>query len=118
MKGCRSNMPVAATKSTILKCKYNCKSDGDNNARVTCVHYLVPLYLFILLLCNGLAEHFLLELNACLTTDKFKHNKMEGVKLLESVRLLATYDNGERNDSELTYNIDILQDIFEYFQLE
>ena len=48
----------------LLTAECSCKAGGCNTQKSVCVHSLVPLYLFTLLLTSGyLAEHILLELS-------------------------------------------------------
>ena len=56
------NTEVAVTSNTILCCRCSCNSGCEKNERVVCVHVLPVLFQLSMLLSDGLAQHFLIEL--------------------------------------------------------
>lgn len=62
MKDSYYNSTIAFTATKLLSTKCNCPAGGHNaNSRVVCVHNLPLMYQMVLLLDDGLAEHFLVE---------------------------------------------------------
>ena len=56
------------TKDKLLACSCGCKSGGQDNQRVACVHVFPRAFLLSVLLAQDLAEHILLELSSLMSS--------------------------------------------------
>ena len=60
---------VVATAQDILCCQCGCQCGSKGTEKQVCVHILPLLFLLTILLFEDLAEHMLLELAACMSSD-------------------------------------------------
>ena len=60
---------VVATANDILCCQCSCQCGSKGKEKQVCVHILPLLFLLTILLFEDLAEHMLLELAACMSSD-------------------------------------------------
>ena len=60
---------VVATAKDILCCQCGCQCGSKGKEKQVCVHILPLLFLLTILLFEDLAEHMLLELAACMSSD-------------------------------------------------
>ena len=64
MKDAEYASKMAFTLKQIISTQCNCPAGGCNHKRVVCIHNLPILYQMVMLLDDGLAEHFLVELTS------------------------------------------------------
>ena len=62
MKNQLYDVTVAVTNADIVCTQYSCSAGSTGGERVVCVHILPVFYLLSMLLCDGLAQHILIEL--------------------------------------------------------
>ena len=98
MKYCSYTVRIACTKNKVLCTQCTCKCGGDKSEKVTCVHTFVPTFLPALLLCEGLAEHLLLELSARLTVESDTSDTDVRTDLMENIRLPIICADGVKHD--------------------
>ena len=105
MKDCYYTVKTAFTKDRLLRCECTYKCGGEMNEQITCVHSLVPIFLLTLLLCEGLAEHFLLELSARLSVTSDIYNIETQSQFLDNIQLLIACADGLKYDYDSSKKI-------------
>ena len=64
MKSDTYDVEVSFSKQGLIVAKCSCRAGSIGSERVTCVHICPVLFQLTLILCDGLAEHILLEFTA------------------------------------------------------
>ena len=64
MKSDTYDVEVSSSKQGLIGAKFSCREGSVGSERVTCVHICPVLFQLTLILCDGLAEHILLEFTA------------------------------------------------------
>lgn len=66
MKQKEYNVKVCFSETKLISCSCDCDAGGDarfKDSGVVCVYTLSLVYQFYILMCEGLAQHFLIELS-------------------------------------------------------
>lgn len=113
MKQVEYDVKVAFTHSEIVSCSCNCRAGGESKMKdrgVVCVHTLPLLYQLHILLIEGLAQHFLIEL-ANIWDDRFDNIvKNKEKKIKNEIRSLMRCDGmGEDDITKSFLNKSILE---------
>ena len=82
---------------------------------MTCVHTLVPDFLLTLLLCEGLAEHLLLELSARLTIESVTYDTDTKIELMDNIRVLIICADGVNHNIGASNNVNNYIELLERF---
>lgn len=92
---------VCFTRTKIVCCSCTCKASSSGQEKILCVHILLVIYQYSMLLYDGLSEHLLVELanKWNLSLEKSITNKQKNVllqylqELKQSTGELTTFDN-------------------------
>ena len=100
MKDCYYIVKTAFTKDKLLWCECTCECSVGINEQIICLHSLVPVFLITLLLCEGLAEYFLLELSTRLSVISDIYDVDTQSQFLDNIQLLIACADGLTYDYE------------------
>ena len=120
MKDAHYKVKIAVTKNDLLATLCQCHTGGDKNGCVLCVYALPVLYQLTMLLDDGMAEHVLIELHSCWSSDLevlVKKKKKDQMK--EDIETLILHYGEYRIKMNITLSKLTIRDILHHvFSME
>ena len=112
MKANEYDTSVAFTGKDLISCKCTCMCGGQGEEAIVCVHVLPLIFLFSLLLTEGLAENILLELcarfqatNEANMEERLREKMRKNINLL----MLAAGESEDFSNRSIVESLSIFQ---------
>ena len=110
---------VAATRYDLVCCECNCNAGSTGDQRVVCVHIMPVLYMLSMLLCDGLAQHILIELCTRWDNNLERLMKVTGKQyaMRDSITALMSTEGEPEDKIYIARHKHTIGEMLEYFSV-